>query len=209
MGIYMHAKTRKERDREIRRLDFLNAAERVFAAKGFHDTTMADIAREVQYAVGTIYLYFRNKEILYINLLEKKIGELFETVINAAKKETKPLKKIETLVKRHMAYIQDNREFFHILLSERGGIRGGIKDVIRNKVMNRFFKYASYISGLVSECIKDGKFRKELNPQYTAFFLVGMMNATAFPQLRKEKISVDFRRLSEIILDVFFNGVKT
>lgn len=204
----MHTKTRKGRDKELRRTDFLKAAERVFATKGFYKTTMASIAHEAQYGVGTIYLYFKNKEILYINLLERKIGELFETVIEATKKEKNPLKKIETLVKKHMAYIQDNRDFFQILLSERGGIRGGIKDEIREKVINRFVKYAGYISGLVSECIKDGKFRKELNPQHTAFLLVGMMNATAFPQLRKEKIPVDFSILSEFILDVFFNGVK-
>lgn len=205
----MHAKTRKERDKELRRQDFLKAAERVFASKGFYKASMADIAHEAQYAVGTIYLYFKNKGILYLNLLERKIGELFETVIDATKEETNPLKKIEILVKRHMAYIQDNREFFHILMSERGGIRGGIKDEIRDKVMSRFVKYAGFISCLISECIKEGKLRKELDPQHTAFFLVGMMNATAFPQLRKEKIAADFSRLSELILDVFFNGVKT
>jgi AcrR family transcriptional regulator len=57
---------RKERDRRLRESDILKAAEHVFATKGYHKAAISDIAQEAQYAVGTIYLYFKNKQELYL-----------------------------------------------------------------------------------------------------------------------------------------------
>ena len=65
--------TRKERDRQLREQDILRAAEHVFATQGYHQATLQDIAKEAQYATGTIYLYFKDKEVLYLALLERKI----------------------------------------------------------------------------------------------------------------------------------------
>jgi AcrR family transcriptional regulator len=44
-----------------RRNQILDAATKVFAEKGFHPTTIKDIAREAGIADGTIYNYFENK----------------------------------------------------------------------------------------------------------------------------------------------------
>jgi TetR/AcrR family fatty acid metabolism transcriptional regulator len=54
-----------------RRNQILDAATRVFAAKGFHPTTIKDIAREAGIADGTIYIYFKNKNALLIAMMER------------------------------------------------------------------------------------------------------------------------------------------
>ncbi len=56
---------RKERYRFLRKTDIIRAAEHVFALKGFHKATIQDIARQAQYATGTVYLYFEDKNSLY------------------------------------------------------------------------------------------------------------------------------------------------
>src|SRR5882672_10260277 len=43
----------------------LQAARTLFAKKGYDETTIADIAKEAGIAVGTVYLYFRNKREVY------------------------------------------------------------------------------------------------------------------------------------------------
>lgn len=53
---------RAERARAARREEILDAARRVFAARGFRGTTIADIAEDAGIALGTIYLYFSSKE---------------------------------------------------------------------------------------------------------------------------------------------------
>ncbi|MFO1492115.1 MAG: helix-turn-helix domain-containing protein [Kiritimatiellia bacterium] len=52
---------RKERDRQVRQDDFLSAAERLFAEKGYHHAAMEDIAKAAGYATGTIYRYFKSR----------------------------------------------------------------------------------------------------------------------------------------------------
>ena len=64
----MGIQERKERERERRRQQIMMSAKRLFSAKGFHRTTMEDIAREAELSPGTIYLYFKNKEDLYASL---------------------------------------------------------------------------------------------------------------------------------------------
>ena len=53
---------RKEREKEQRRNDIIDAAERIFFKNGAENSTMDDVAREAELSKGTLYLYFRSKE---------------------------------------------------------------------------------------------------------------------------------------------------
>jgi AcrR family transcriptional regulator len=64
MGIY----ERKQREKQRRRRDIINAAQKIFSVKGFNSATMEEIASEAELSPGTIYLYFKNKEELHISL---------------------------------------------------------------------------------------------------------------------------------------------
>jgi len=64
MGIY----ERKQRERERRRQEILDAAREVFSAKGFNSATMEEIASKAELSPGTLYLYFKNKEELHTSL---------------------------------------------------------------------------------------------------------------------------------------------
>ena len=63
---------RKERERDLqqkmRRKQILDAAKRLFHAKGFTAATIEDIAQEAELSPAAIYLYFKNKDDLYVSL---------------------------------------------------------------------------------------------------------------------------------------------
>lgn len=65
----MGIEDRKMRERRQREQLILAAAKKVIAANGFRKTTMSLIAREAEISAGTIYLYFKNKEELFISLV--------------------------------------------------------------------------------------------------------------------------------------------
>jgi len=58
--------TRRERERDRRRNEIIDAASRVFAARGYSVATMDAIASEAELSKGTLYLYFENKEALFL-----------------------------------------------------------------------------------------------------------------------------------------------
>jgi len=75
---------RFDRRREKTRVDLLAAAERVIAAKGYHETRIADIASEADVGLGTFYLHFKTKNEIFIELIETGAAEL-RAEVNAAK----------------------------------------------------------------------------------------------------------------------------
>ena len=70
----MSSTTRRRRavsaeDKSQRRDEIMAAAKEVFARKGFHDTTIADIAKQAGLAYGSIYWYFDSKDELFHALM--------------------------------------------------------------------------------------------------------------------------------------------
>jgi AcrR family transcriptional regulator len=73
---------RGEQAKAARREEILDAARRVFAARGFRGTTIADIAEEARIALGTIYLYFPSKEAVF-GALNHRLGELIAEALRS------------------------------------------------------------------------------------------------------------------------------
>ncbi len=70
----MPASSRKEREKERKRAQILEAAEAVFRRKGYQATTMDEVAEEAEFSKGTLYLYFGSKFALF--------GELSNQMLN-------------------------------------------------------------------------------------------------------------------------------
>jgi AcrR family transcriptional regulator len=218
-GLEMAALSRKERDRRLRRDDILRAAEHIFAIKGYHKASMNDIAREAQYAVGTVYLYFKDKEILYITIFEQKTQELFSGIKSMVARVAGGREKIKVLIEEQLAYFEKNKDFFKIYFSERVNYRWAIKDRISQKAAEKFLHYIDYVSSLIREAQVEKVIRNDLPAKKIAFILTSMINAVIFPWLRQEAgkgtsaarsggNGKSLKEMSGFILDLFFNGVK-
>jgi len=72
-----------EEDKEGRRSDILAAAKKVFARKGYHATTVADIAKAAKLSYGSIYWYFDSKDALFHALMESEGQALRDHVTEA------------------------------------------------------------------------------------------------------------------------------
>ena len=75
-------KRRVVKPTEQRRAEILEAALRLFSSKGFHDTTMEEVANAAGVAKGTIYLYFQSKEHLLLALKRDFMQGLTDAVAN-------------------------------------------------------------------------------------------------------------------------------
>ena len=73
-------KRRVVKPTEQRRAEILEAALSLFSSKGFHETTMEEVAREAGVAKGTIYLYFQSKEHLLLALKREFMQGLTDVV---------------------------------------------------------------------------------------------------------------------------------
>jgi AcrR family transcriptional regulator len=105
-------------DADTRRAAILAAARHVFAARGFRDTTVDEIAGTVGIAKGTVYLYYRSKRELYGAALTSGVREL-ATVVTARMAEARTLEqKVRAYVEARTGYFEGHREFFKLYLAE-------------------------------------------------------------------------------------------
>ncbi|MEZ5360743.1 MAG: helix-turn-helix domain-containing protein [Candidatus Zixiibacteriota bacterium] len=71
---------RKEREKEARRALILDAAARVFSRKSYPDATLDEIASEAELAKGTLYLYFKDKQDMFVSLIRRGHLEILGTI---------------------------------------------------------------------------------------------------------------------------------
>jgi len=73
-------RARKDEDKAARRRAILAVAARLLDRQQFHRITMAEVARRCSLAKGTLYLYFRSKEELFLAALEEELAEWFDAM---------------------------------------------------------------------------------------------------------------------------------
>ncbi len=75
---------RRELEKKARREAIITAAGRTLIRKGFTAATMQDIAGEAGFAVGTLYLYFKDKESVFAGLYLEGMETLHGIILDAA-----------------------------------------------------------------------------------------------------------------------------
>lgn len=109
---------RREVQRDQRRSEILKAAEEVFAMRGFHDASVAEIARKSGFASGTIYLYFGDKADLYGSIILGKMREMLAGLQNALKGGQTAADCLRMGVRAQFDFHETNRRFFEIFLNQ-------------------------------------------------------------------------------------------
>jgi len=95
---------RRKREEEV-----LNAAARLFAERGYADTSVQDVADELGILKGSLYHYIRTKEDLLFWLLEEVHGDVEEILEEVAEAEgLDPMERIARYVQRQVIYNLDN-----------------------------------------------------------------------------------------------------
>lgn len=158
----MGTKERRNREKEKRRKKILTAAKQLFFEKGFMAATMEQIARNVELSKGTLYLYFKNKEELYMSLLAEGMALLnnaFETALgNISGWE----KKIRAIGWAYYQYSRDFNQFFHINFQfQHGELTAHISDALYNQCVAEGRTSLEYLSRAIAEGISAGEIRQQ------------------------------------------------
>lgn len=197
--------SRKEREVLQRRREILDVAERLFALKGFFKTSMADIARESEFAVGSLYQFFRSKDAIYAALMEEKFEEYLSLVARELDLAEGVIGKMEALISAKLQFFEKHRGFFRIYVSEWGGPEWTMKSALGGKIWKQYETYLSLIIRLMQSGIRKGIFKK-MDPREMAYLFNGMMNSVIRHWIMNEgKESLVGKAAS--IKEVFLAGV--
>lgn len=89
------------------RESILAASKELFSRLGFKKTAVDDIAKKARVAKGTIYNYFRSKEEIYQNLLQKEGKILIVKMRQAMRDQKTPQLKLREMIIAKIKYYQE------------------------------------------------------------------------------------------------------
>src|SRR5688572_13939974 len=147
-------------DRGDKRDALLRAAIETFAARGFFNAQVADVARTAGVAAGTVYLYFRGKDDLLISIFEKTMKEAIASGRESIAALHDPVAQLRAIARLHLDRMSRDRPLAVVFQVE---LRQS------TKFMERFStthvrEYLGIIRDVVARGQTTGAFRKDLNP---------------------------------------------
>ena len=196
--------SRKEREYRTRREEILKAAESVFAQKGFYNSTVAEIAKESEFAIGTIYQFFKNKEELYYIMMIEKFDLLYSTLLTGVGKNIKCLEKLLCLVEVVFAFIERNVDFFKVFTWELNVLNSNMNNRLKDQLIAKHFAYIKLISDTIKEGFQEESLKKG-NADDLSTALVGMMNIFSFNWIYNQRQD-SLKAKASIIVNLFLNG---
>ncbi len=136
----MSIRDRREREKEQRRIDIINAAEKLFFARGYDDVSMNDIAHEVELSKATIYLYFDNKEELFFAIVLRGTLILNSTIKKEVDQAETGIDKVSAFRNAYYNFTKNYRNYIRIYNYFQSG-RFDIKRIIDKEYINSAIKH--------------------------------------------------------------------
>lgn len=170
----------------------LDASMDVFSRKGYTASNIREIAKIAKISIGTVYLYFKNKEELYQNLIENKKQELTDRIIALTFEGRPASQSLNDFIKIHLEYAVKHKEFILLHIREHG-FSFGIE-----KKRAFFNQQISIIEKIIKNGINSGEFMAS-NPADTARIIMGTIRGIILT-IALDNINIKPKALSDFIL---------
>jgi AcrR family transcriptional regulator len=159
---------RAEAQRERRREEILRAASTLFSQKGYHATSVADVIAAAGISRGTFYLYFDNKDSLFLDLMEQFIQRIMDVVEVVDPNGENPTHEIYENVRRVVDVVFDHQDLTVMVLREDFGLNAEVDEKLK-----RFYGFVrEMVEGALHNGVRLGLIR-EVNQAVVATALIG------------------------------------
>ncbi len=146
-------------DKEKRKEELLEAAIKVFARKGYADTTMDNVAKAANVSKGMIYEYFSSKDDLLVELYNYFEKVTFSKLVKKIAFAKSSRKKIKIFIEYSFGIYTEMFDFINILFVFWAE---GIIKKSENKldISSVYSNYRGFVAEIIKQGIDSGEFRK-------------------------------------------------
>ncbi len=187
-----------------RRLQILDAAERIFSRKGFDKARMDDIVHEAGLSKGSLYWYFKSKDELIRALLDR----VFISEMREAESVSELPGSAEDKLRAFVAIaVREYKHFEKILpLSYEFVALAARSKSVRAVIVGYFRHYLEMLTGIIRQGIVEGEFR-QVDAALAASSLISMYEGLALLWFLEPEL-VDWDRMAAEPLDIFLEGMR-
>lgn len=195
-------RNRREREKEQRKQDIMDAALSLFSRRGFHHVSMQEVAEASGFAVGTLYNFFANKEDLFNELRKRSKGWVLDELRGALHGEGSPVECLRHMIRYQPVILERHGEFLRLYVAEMGQRANKLcaaepddrdfHDVIETEMAQ-----------VIQAGIDQGYFRR-VDARITAKALISTLETLAFEgvdSLRQESEQGAYRQVEALFID--------
>lgn len=154
---------------EERRALFLETAARLFEEKGYANTSVEDITRELGFTKGVFYYYWKNKREIVQEIHDRALGIINERMDRVMAEESSPAIRLEAAIRNHVEAVLESRSVIAVLLGDFA---------FSEETLEGRRAYARRFQALVEEGIAVGVVR-DLDPKVLTYAILGLCNSVA------------------------------
>ncbi len=201
----MGIQERKNREKERRRQQIVIAAKKIFSSKGFHKTTMEDIAKKAELSPGTLYLYFKNKDELFASLSMRLLHYLSIRINNIdLEVELNSKQRMEILKEAFIdVYKSDPLIFLNMFHLQSSETLKNLSPELLADIRRLSDSALNAIGHIFDEGIKEGEF-VDKNPFLMAHIVWSMFSGIVLWEENKKIIRKKEGHLSETLETAFY-----
>lgn len=151
----------------------LRAAAHLFREKGYHNTSMQDLADALDLQKASLYHYIESKEDLLFRIIEYGGRMLQKQVKEVRATDLPPAEKLRLALENHAVGIMENLDLFSVFLNEYRNL----SPPRRQQILRVRRQYEQMLMQILEEGIVSGDFRP-VNVKMAVMGLLGMLNWT-------------------------------
>lgn len=198
--------SRREREKLRQRQEMLAAALDLFSQKGYHNVSMHEIATQSEFAIGTLYNFFQNKEDLYRALVLEQCDKFEAAIVPAMEKPGDEVEILRHYVRARIERFRNNLPFIRIFLAESRGVSFNIKAGLNDELRQRYYNFLERLASIFDRGIKNNRFKDIADPYFLAAALDSVLD-TSFLLWLDAPERFPYPEDPDAILDIFFQGL--
>lgn len=192
------ASARRARERARHEQEVLEAAERVFSRRGFHGAGMAEIAREAEFSVGTLYNLFGSKEALIERLLLDCLRD-FEAAVGAGIRAARTARERLEEIAVHKARVAARRRAFLALFASSTPGLLETQGFDFAPVLAAHGRMRARLRSVIAEGVKRRELRADLPVDVVALVLESVTRAHSLERVVKGKGEPDEAEVRAVV----------
>jgi AcrR family transcriptional regulator len=181
----MGLKERREREREGRRQQILDAARQMLVEKGLNGTSMNQVAQLGELGVATIYFYYRSKEELFAALQQEGLELLYSRIEQASRKGKSNADKIRRAALAYLRFSEENKDYFDIMNYFLSSPEEIFTPELKHKVDQRGEKILGLVVKMVEDGVEKGEFRRVEARNFSLLLWAALHGLTHFKKMKE------------------------
>lgn len=181
-------------------LEIQRVISHLFAYKGYHSTSMREIARELGMNQSSLYHYFRSKEEILFKLMNDAMDNALTTLEEICAGDLLPRDKLNKILHFYTQYYAGNPERLMLLVNEQSSLHSEHRRILVDKQRRYIHLFQS-----VFEELDEYQLTKEIPHSVAIFAFLGMVHYTIKWYDKKGRVGLE--ELANSFVEIFTKGI--